>query len=93
MITPLGNRVLLKRLQKQEKWGEIYLPEMSQEQSRQAEVIALGVGRDDEGRDLAFTLKVGDVVIVPPQGAVEITVDGEKHLVIKESEILGIVSP
>lgn len=93
MITPLGTRVLLKRLEKSSMWGSLHLPDSAQSESRQAEVIALGVGKDKDGKDASFTVKVGDVVLVPPQGAVEVTVDAEKHLVIEESAILAIVAP
>lgn len=91
-FTPLGKRILLKRLEPIKQWGNIILPDSAQERSNEAIVVALGVGKDEDGNALSFTVKVDDVIILPPQGATEVTVDGEKCLIIKESEILGIVA-
>ncbi len=94
-ITPLGRRVLVKRSDSEEKTaGGIYLPDAAKEKPQEAEILALGTGKDDEGKDVAelFTVKVGDRVLISKYGGTEVKVDGEDRLIINETDILGILS-
>ena len=94
-ITPLGRRVLVKRSTSEEKTaGGIFLPDTAKEKPQEAEVIALGTGKDDEGKDVStlFTVKAGDKVLISKYGGTEVKVDGEDLLIINETDILGIVS-
>lgn len=92
-ITPLGKRVLVKRTEEEEKSsGGIIIPDTAKEKPQQAEVRALGTGKDDEGNDVSFTVKVGDKVLISKYGGTDVKVDGEELLIINESDILGIVS-
>ena len=94
-ITPLGRRVLVKRSDSEEKTaGGIFLPDTAKEKPQEAVIITVGTGKDDEGKDVAelFTVKVGDKVLISKYGGTEVKVDGEDHLIINETDILGIIS-
>jgi chaperonin GroES len=93
-ITPLGRRVLVRRSISEEKTaGGIFLPDTAKEKPQEAEVIALGIGKDDEGKDVKdlFTVKSGDKVLISKYGGTEVKIDGEDLLIINETDILGIV--
>ena len=93
-ITPLGRRVLVRRSTSEEKTaGGIFLPDTAKEKPQEAEVIALGIGKDDEGKDVKdlFTVKKGDKVLISKYGGTEVKIDGEDLLIINETDILGIV--
>jgi chaperonin GroES len=93
-ITPLGRRILVKRVTSEEKTaGGIFLPDTAKEKPQEAEVLALGTGKDDEGKDVKelFTVKVGDKVLISKYGGTEVKLDGEDVLIINESDVLGIV--
>ena len=94
-ITPLGRRVLVKRVDSEEKTaGGIYLPDTAKEKPQEAEVLAVGIGKDDEGKDVKdlFTVKVGTKVLISKYGGTEVKIDGEDRLIINETDILGIVA-
>jgi chaperonin GroES len=92
-IQPLGQRVLVKRTDSEEKSaGGLYIPDTAKEKPQEAKVVALGTGgKDDEGKAIEFTVKVGDLVLISKYGGTEVKIDGEEHLLINESDILGIL--
>lgn len=92
-ITPLGHRVLVKRLEADTiSAGGIVLPDSAKEKPQEAEVIALGTGGTDEnGKDIVFSVKVGDTVLISKYGGTDVKIDGEEALILSESDILGIV--
>jgi chaperonin GroES len=93
-IQPLGQRVLVKRLEAEEvSAGGIVLPDTAKEKPQEAEVIALGTGgKDDNGNDIEFSVKVGDKVLISKYGGTDVKIDGEDMLILSESDVLGIVS-
>lgn len=92
-ITPLGRRVLVKRVASEEKTaGGIFLPDNAKEKPQEAEVLSLGTGKDDEGKDVVFTVAVGNKVLISKYGGTEVKLNGEDVLIINESDILGIVA-
>jgi len=93
-ITPLGQRVLVKRLEAEEVTaGGIVLPDTAQEKPQEAEVVSLGLGgKDEDGKPIEFSVKVGDKVLISKYGGTEVKIDGEDLLILSESDILGIVS-
>ena len=93
-IKPLGQRVLVKRLEADAiSAGGIVLPDTAKEKPQEAEVIALGTGgKDENGKDIEFTVAVGDKVLISKYGGTEVKLDGEEVLIMSESDILGIVS-
>jgi len=92
-IRPLHDRVLVKRIESEEKTaGGIILPESAQEKPMEGEVIAAGTGaRDESGKIHALEVKSGDRIIFSKWSGTEIKVDGTEMLIMKESDILGIV--
>ena len=92
-IKPLHDRVLVKRLEQDEKTsGGIIIPDTAKEKPIQGEVVAVGSGaRDDSGKVIPMDVKVGDVVLFSKWGGTEIKIEGQELLVLKESDIIGIV--
>lgn len=93
-IQPLGSRVLVKRLDAEEvSAGGIVLPDSAKEKPQEAEVISLGTGgKDEDGKTIEFSVKVGDKVLISKYGGTEVKIDGEDLMILSESDILGIVS-
>ncbi|MDR2432836.1 MAG: co-chaperone GroES [Puniceicoccales bacterium] len=91
-IKPLGNRVLVKKIEEQEQIkGGIIIPDAAKEASQEAEVIALGSGRNDEGKVLDFEVKVGDRVLVSKYGGTEVKRDKETLVVLRQDDILAVL--
>jgi chaperonin GroES len=92
-IKPLGQRVLVKRIEAEAvSAGGIVLPDSAKEKPQEALVISVGTGgRDDNGKLIEFTVKVNDKVLISKYGGTEVKINGEEHLIISESDILGIV--
>ncbi len=92
-IKPLGQRVLVKRIEdaEQKSEGGIYLPDTAKEKPQEAKVLALGVGKDDDGKPVEFTVKVGDKVLISKYGGTEVKIDGAECLILNEGDILGIL--
>lgn len=92
-IKPLHDRVLVRRLEQEEKTaGGIIIPDTAKEKPQQGEVLAVGPGaRDESGKVVALDVKVGDVVMFAKWGGTEVKVNGEDLLIMKESDIIAIV--
>ena len=93
-VKPLRDRVLVRRIEEAEqKVGGIIIPDTAKEKPLQAEVIAVGSGRLlDNGQIVALTLKAGDKVLIGKWAGTEVKIDDEDLLILKEDEILGILS-
>ncbi|MEO1843761.1 MAG: co-chaperone GroES [Roseibacillus sp.] len=93
-IKPLGQRVLVKRLDAEEvSTGGIVLPDTAQEKPQEAEVVSLGTGgKDDNGNDITFTVNEGDKVLISKYGGTDVKVNGDDLLIINEGDILGVIS-
>ena len=92
-ITPLGARVLVKRIDAEETTaGGIVLPDSAKEKPQEAEVVSLGTGgKDEDGKTIEFNVKAGDRILISKYGGTEVKVGGEDMLILSESDILGIV--
>jgi len=90
---PLHDRVVVKRIDDEEKSaGGIIIPDTAKEKPSQGEVIAVGPGaRDESGKIVALDLKVGDIVLFGKWSGTEVKLDGEDLLIMKESDILGVI--
>lgn len=90
---PLGDRLLIKPKESEEKTKSgIVLPDSAKEKPQEGEVIAVGEGaRDENGKRIPMEVKVGDVVLYSKYAGTEVKIDGEEHLIIKESDVLAIV--
>ncbi|MCK9244059.1 MAG: co-chaperone GroES [Candidatus Marinimicrobia bacterium] len=92
-IKPLADRVLVKPLVSNEKTaGGIYLPDTAKEKPQEGTVIAVGPGKvSDDGKKIAMEVKVGDRVLYGKYSGTEVTLDGEEHLIMRESDIFAIL--
>lgn len=93
-LRPLGDRIVVRPFEGEEKTSAgLYLPETAKEKPQQGEVLAAGPGRfDDEGeKRIPLDVKVGDKVLFARYGGTEIKLDGEKLLILKESDILAVI--
>ncbi len=90
---PLHDRVLVKRIDAEEKTaGGIIIPDTAKEKPQQGEVIAVGPGaRDESGKVTALDVKVGDTVLFGKWSGTEVKIDGEDLLIMKESDIMGVL--
>jgi len=92
-IQPLGARVLVKRLDEEEETsGGIIIPDSAKEKPQEAEVISLGTGgKDEDGNDIAFTVKKKDKVLISKYGGTDVKIDGTDLLIVNESDILAVI--
>jgi chaperonin GroES len=90
---PLHDRVLVRRIEADEKTaGGIIIPDTAKEKPSQGEVIAAGPGsRDESGKLIPIDIKAGDRVLFDKWSGTEVKIDGEELLIMKESDILGVV--
>ncbi len=91
---PLHDRVLVRRLESEEKTaGGIIIPDTAKEKPQQGEVIAVGPGaRGEDGKIAALDVKVGDRVLFGKWSGTEVKIDGEELLIMKESDIMGVLA-
>ena len=90
---PLGDRVLIKRVEEETKTkGGIIIPDTAKEKPQEGEVIATGPGaRDDNGKVQPLDVKKGDRILFGKWSGTEVKIDGDDLLIMKESDILGVV--
>ena len=90
---PLGDRVLVKRVEEEEKTkGGIIIPDTAKEKPQEGEVIAVGPGaRDESGKLQPLDVSVGDRILFGKWSGTEVKLDGQDLLIMKESDILGVL--
>ncbi len=93
-FTPLHDRVLVRRLEGEEKTaGGLIIPDSAKEKPQEGEVVSVGAGaRDDDGDRIAMDVKAGDKILFGKWSGTEIKLDGEDLLIMKESDILGVMA-
>lgn len=93
-LRPLGDRVLVQRLEAEEKTaGGILLPESAKEKPKEGKVIAVGEGRTlDNGERSTFSVKKGDRVIFSSYAGTDVKYDGNEYMIMREEDILGIIA-
>ena len=93
-FTPLHDRVLVRRVESDEKTkGGLIIPDSAKEKPAEGEVIAVGEGaRKDSGELIAPSVKPGDRILFGKWSGTEVTLDGKEMLIMKESDILGIIA-
>ena len=91
-IRPLQDRVIVKRLEEEEKTkGGIIIPDTAKEKPQEGKVIAVGKGKmTEEGKLIPLDVKVGDRILFGKYSGTEIKIEGEEHLIMREEDILGI---
>jgi chaperonin GroES len=94
LFTPLHDRVLVRRIKEDEKTsGGLIIPETAQEKPQEGEVVSVGAGAKDEaGARIAMDVKAGDKILFGKWSGTEIKIDGEELMIMKESDILGIMA-
>jgi chaperonin GroES len=92
-IRPLQDRILIKRLDEEEKTkGGIIIPDTAKEKPQEGKVIAVGAGKvNEDGKLQPLDVKKGDRVLFTKYAGTEVDLDGEEHLIIREDDVLGIL--
>jgi len=92
---PLGDRVVIRRVEEEAKTkGGIIIPDNAKEKPQEGEVVAVGPGaRDEDGKRIAIDVVAGDRILFGKWSGSEVKIDGEELLIMKESDILGVLDP
>lgn len=92
-IRPLNDRILVQRLEGEEKTaGGIIIPDSAKEKPAEGEIVAVGPGKmNDKGERVVVDVKVGDRVLFSKYGGTDVKYDGEDYLIMREDDILGVV--
>ena len=92
-MSPLADRVVIKALEESEQMrGGLYIPDTAKEKPQQGEVIAVGPGRYEKDKRVPMDIKVGDKVLYGKYSGTEVTIDGEPYLILRESDVLAVIS-
>lgn len=92
-LQPLGNRILVRRLEVEEKLkGGIILPDTAKKKQEQAEVIAIGTGKKDKsGNVIPMPVKIGDIVLIEKYSGQEVTLNDETYVIVRADDLIAIV--
>ena len=92
-IRPLQDRVIVKRIEEEEKTkGGIIIPDTAKEKPQEGRIVAVGKGKvNEEGKVIPLDVKVNDRVLFGKYSGSEINIDGEEHLIMREEDILGVI--
>jgi chaperonin GroES len=92
-IRPLQDRVIVRRLEEEEKTkGGIIIPDSAKEKPQEGKVIAVGKGKvTEDGKVIPLDVKVGDRILFGKYSGTEVKIEGEEHLIMREDDILGII--
>jgi chaperonin GroES len=90
---PLGDRVLVRRVEEQERTkGGIIIPDTAKEKPQEGEIVAVGPGaRNEDGKVTPLDVRVGDRILFGKWSGTEVRIDGEDLLILKESDVLGVI--
>ncbi len=92
-IRPLNDRILVKRLEEEEKTkGGIIIPDTAKERPMEGKIVAVGNGKIlEDGKRVPLDVKEGDRIIFSKYAGTEVKIEGEEHLILREDDVLGIV--
>lgn len=92
-IRPLNDRVLVLRLEGEEKTsGGIIIPDTAKEKPQEGKAVAVGPGKlDEDGKRVSMAVKAGDKILFSKYAGTEVKIDGVEHLIMREDDILGII--
>jgi chaperonin GroES len=92
-VKPLGDRILVKRIEEDEVKGGIIIPDTAKEKPQKGEVISVGSGKkDDSGKVIPMEVKEGDSILFGKYAGTEIKIESEEYLIMREDDVLGIVT-
>ncbi|MGH1468887.1 MAG: co-chaperone GroES [Bdellovibrionales bacterium] len=91
-VTPLNDRILVKRVKEEEKTaGGIYIPDSAKEKPQKGEIVAAGKGKTtDDGKKIPLEVKVGDTILFGKYSGTELKLEGQEYLMMREEDVLGI---
>jgi chaperonin GroES len=92
-IRPLGDRLLVKRLEEEEKSkGGIIIPDSAKEKPQEGQVVAVGKGKMlEDGKMVPLEVKAGDKILFGKYAGTDVKIEGEEHLIMREDDVLGII--
>ena len=92
-VRPLKDRVIVQRAENEEErsTGGIIIPDTAKEKPQQGTVVAVGPGKNEDGKVIALDVKQGDRVLFGKYAGSEIKLNGEEHLILREEDILGVI--
>ncbi len=92
-IKPLGDRILVRRLEAEEKTkGGIIIPDTAKEKPREGKIVSVGDGRvDEDGKRRPLNVKAGDRVLFNSYAGTDVKIEGDEYLIMKEEDVLGII--
>jgi chaperonin GroES len=91
-MRPLHDRVIVKRIEEEERTkGGIIIPDSAKEKPQEGRVVAVGPGKQEDGKVIKPDVKAGDRILFGKYSGTEIKLDGEEHLIMREEDILGII--
>ncbi|MEE9291659.1 MAG: co-chaperone GroES [Acidobacteriota bacterium] len=93
-VKPLYDRILVRRVEAEEKVkGGIIIPDTAKEKPLEGKVVAVGAGRlDDDGKRIKLEVKAGDRVLIGKYAGTEIRIEDKEHVIVREDEVLGVIS-
>lgn len=92
-IQPIGDRVVVKAQAAEEKTSSgLFIPDTAKEKPQRGTVVAVGTGRYENGTKIDMTVKEGDTVLYGKYAGSEVTIDGEEFMIMRESDIFGIIA-
>ncbi len=91
-IQPLNDKVLVEPLKVEEKVGGLFIPEKAKESSQRGKIISIGRGKlNEKGEIIPSNLKIGDIILFPKYGGIEIKIDNTEYKIFSEEEILCVI--
>jgi len=91
-MRPLGDRVVVKRINGEEKSaGGIIIPDSAKEKPQEGKIVAVGPGRVEDGKTHKLDVKKGDKILFGKYAGTEIEIGGEEHIIMREDDILGVI--
>ena len=91
-IRPLGDRVLVEPIDvKEQSKGGIIIPDAAKDKPMEGKVIAIGKKRDEDGKEIAFDVKVNDKVLLPKYGGTEVKINDKTYQLVREEDLLGVI--
>jgi chaperonin GroES len=91
-VSPLADRVVVRAAEETEQMrGGLYIPDTAKEKPQQGKIVAVGMGRFDEGKRVPMEVKIGDTVLYGKYSGTEVTLDGDQVLILRESDVLAVI--
>ena len=91
-MRPLHDRVIVKRIEGEERTkGGIIIPDTAKEKPQEGRVVAVGPGKQEDGKVIKPDVKAGDRILFSKYSGTEIKLDGEEHIIMREEDILGVI--